>query len=345
MDVPLEVVGRRARGAVLHGRREDARRRRGHAGRLPRRPGREGGDLLFVIDRAAVSRPRSPRREANLERDRARATRGRRERSSATRSSSRRTTSRRSSSSQATANAEALRATSQADEAAVETARLNLAYCRITAPIPGRTGGLLVHPGNIVKANDDSALVVINQVEPDLRHVRGARGASSRTSRSAPRPAPPDGRRALPNGPGRRRPTGELTFIDNAVDTTTGTINLKATFPNRDRALWPGQFANVSLTLAIDEDAVVAPDARRSRPGQSGTYVYVVKPDDDGRGPDRRRAPDLGAVVRDRRRASRPGERVVTDGQLRLAPGAKVAIKTDAAPAPPGAPKSAEAGR
>jgi multidrug efflux system membrane fusion protein len=138
---------------------------------------------------------------------------------------------------------------------------------------------------------------------------------------------------ALPNGPGLTPSEGTLSFIDNTVDTTTGTINLKATFPNHDRALWPGQFTNVSLTLATEANAVVAPTPA-VQAGQQGSYVYVIKPDDtvEARTVVVRRTWQQWSVID---KGLVPGERVVTDGQLRLAPGAKVAIKTDAAPVPP----------
>ncbi len=238
---------------------------------------------------------------------------------------------------QAQANDEALRATTQADEAAIETARLNLDYCRITAPVAGRTGSLLVHAGNIVKANDDRALVVINQVEP----VRVSFAVPEKDFDEVKRRSAGARLQVVASPSGGKPETGELTFLDNAVDATTGTIMLKASFPNRDRALWPGQFVSVSLTLKVDEDATVAPiDAIQA--GQSGSYVYVVKPDS---------TVELRPVVVRRNRGAwalitsglAPGERVVTDGQLRLAPGAKVTEKTEAAPAPPGAPKTAGA--
>ena len=238
---------------------------------------------------------------------------------------------------QAQANDEALRATTQADEAAIETARLNLDYCRITAPVAGRTGGLLVHGGNIVKANDDRALVVINQVEP----VRVSFAVPEKDFDEVKRRSAGARLQVVASPPGGKPETGELTFLDNAVDATTGTIVLKASFPNHDRALWPGQFVSVSLTLKVDEDATVAPiDAIQT--GQSGSYVYVVKPDS---------TVDLRPVVVRRNRGAwalitsglAPGERVVTDGQLRLAPGAKVTEKSESAPAPLGAPKSAGA--
>lgn len=237
---------------------------------------------------------------------------------------------------QARANDEALRATTQGDEAAIETARLNLDYCRITAPVPGRTGGLLVHAGNIVKANDDRALVVINQVEPVYVSFAIPEGNFAEVKRRSA------GARlqVIATPEGGKPETGELTFLDNAVDATTGTIMLKATFPNRDRALWPGQYVKVSLTVSVDENAVVAPvDAIQT--GQTSTYVYLVKPD---------QTVEIRNIVVRRNWGSwalvtsglSPGDHVVTDGQLRLSPGARITEKTEAAPVPTAAPKTAE---
>jgi multidrug efflux system membrane fusion protein len=297
----------------------------------------KAGDLLFVIDprpfEAALAESR-----ANLARDRARLT------------EAEQTLKRyqdlikkeyitQEQFDQAQANDEALRATTQADEAAIETTRLNLEYCRITAPVPGRTGGLLIHPGNIVKANDDKPLVVINQLEPiyvSFAVPEKDLGEIKRRSAGARLPVV-----ATPQG--GKPETGELTFLDNAVDSTTGTIVLKASFPNRDRALWPGQYVNVSLTLKVDEDAVVAP-IEAIQTGQTGTYVYAVKPDStvEVRSVAVLRNWGRWAVITS---GLAPGDRVVTDGQLRLAPGARITEKTAAAPAPPAAPKSAETGR
>jgi len=238
---------------------------------------------------------------------------------------------------QAQANDQALRATTQADEAPIETTRLNLDYCRITAPVAGRTGSLLVHAGNIVKANDDRALVVINQVEP----VRVSFAVPEQDFDEVKRRSAGARLQVVASPPGGKTETGELTFLDNAVDATTGTIVLKASFPNRDRALWPGQFVSVSLTLKVDDDALVAPvDAVQT--GQSGTFVYVVMPDStvEIRPVVVRRNWRNWALVASGLSA---GDRVVTDGQLRLAPGVRIAEKGDAAPVPPGAPKSAGA--
>jgi multidrug efflux system membrane fusion protein len=240
---------------------------------------------------------------------------------------------------QAQANDEALKATTQADEASIETARLNLDYCRITAPVPGRTGSLLVHAGNIIKANDDRALVVINQVEP----VRVSFAIPEKDFDEVKRRSAGARLQVVATAQGSKPESGELTFLDNAVDATTGTILLKASFPNRDRALWPGQYVNTSLTLKVDEDAVVAPiDAIQT--GQSSTYVYIVKPDQtvEIRNVAIRRNWGAWALITS---GLAPGDRVVTDGQLRLSPGARITEKTDTAPVPTAVSKTAETAR
>lgn len=225
--------------------------------------------------------------------------------------------------------AEALHAALDADAAACRNARLNLSFCSIRAPISGRTGNLLVHPGNLVSANDANALVVIQQIvptyvsfgvpEPSLPEIRDrARAGSLRVETST-------------SGDSAQVIAGELTFIDNAVDETTGTILLKATFPNADESLWPGQFMDVSLFLSVRKDAVVVP-TRAVQKSQQGNFVYTVKPDltvavqpvTVGMETD-------GEVIIER--GVQAGDRVVTDGQLRLVPGAKVDIKHGAAPA------------
>lgn len=242
--------------------------------------------------------------------------------------------------SQAQANADALRAAVKADEAALEAARLNLAHCTVQAPTGGRTGSVLVDAGNVVAPSDARPLVVLNQVEP------------VRVAFSVPERALPEIKKrmagaklvalAAPDAPGAAASSGELTFVDNSVDATTGTISLKATFPNRDRKLWPGQFVNVTLTLAV-ETAVVAPSSA-ILPGQKGAYAYVL-----GTGDVAEARPVV--VARTYRDLSvlasglEPGERVVTDGQLRLAPGVKASVRSDAAEAPATVTAPAAAGR
>ncbi|MGE5125221.1 MAG: efflux RND transporter periplasmic adaptor subunit [Betaproteobacteria bacterium] len=224
-----------------------------------------------------------------------------------------------------TSRAASQKATVQADEAAVERARLNLQYCRITAPMSGRTGSLMVKVGNIVKANDDKPMVVIQQIEPILvafalpqQHLGQVRQRMQQAVMPAEASAPDD--KTPPHA-------GRLVFIDNAVDTATGTIALKAEFPNQDRALWPGEFVNVALTLGVDQGAVVAP-SQAVQSSQAGDFVFVIKDDQtvDMRPVTVERTAGERAVIA---KGLEPGERVVVDGQLRLAPGTRVEVLAD----------------
>jgi multidrug efflux system membrane fusion protein len=217
------------------------------------------------------------------------------------------------------------RAAINANEAMVETARLQLAYTTIRAPMDGRTGNLLVQAGNVVKSGEDNPLVVIAQVRPIY------------VSFGVPEHQLPAIKTYRARGPvqveaklegGRSSVVGAVTFMNNTVDPTTGTIQLKATFPNVDNALWPGQFVDVALTLTT-EQAIVVP-ARTVQAGQKGPFVFVVKPDLTVESrpvkPGRRLASEL--VIE---QGLAPGERIVTDGQLRLVPGARVEIKPEKA--------------
>ena len=221
------------------------------------------------------------------------------------------------------ATAAAAEAWLKADEADVENARLQLGYCTITAPVSGRTGDLLVHAGNLVKANDDKPMLVLRRTRPVFvifsvpeRHLpeirrRRAEGPLEVT--------------VTPPGDGVEPRRGPLTFVDNTVNTATGTIELKATFPNEDDALWPGQFVDVVLTLATQPDAVVVP-SQAVQNGQQGAYVFVVKEDStvESRPVEVARTFGGDAVIA---KGVTPGEKVVTEGQLRLVPGVKVAVK------------------
>ena len=224
---------------------------------------------------------------------------------------------------QMTAQAAALDATVNADRAAVDNAKVQLDYASITAPITGRTGLLQVHPGNLVRANDTTAIVTINRITPvyvsfavpeaqlpDLKRYM-ARGQLNVRARA------PD----EPGGPS----IGRVNFIDNAVDVTTGTIKVKGTFPNEDRRLWPGQFVNVTVTLSQEPNAVVVP-APAVQVGQQGQYVFVVKTDQtvELRPVTVARSNGTDAVIKDGLKA---GETVVTDGQLRLVPGSRISVK------------------
>jgi multidrug efflux system membrane fusion protein len=220
-------------------------------------------------------------------------------------------------------NAESYEAAVRADKAAVERAKLDLSYCTIHSPIDGRTGALIVHEGNLVKANADTPLVVINQISPiyvnfsvpegylpDIRKYRahGELGVQA----------------IVPNV--NRPPEGLLSFLDNTVDTTTGTVKLKGKFDNRDRQLWPGQFVNVVLKLTTQPNAIVVP-SQAVQTGQSGQYVFVIKPDMTAES----RPVVAGSTVGGEsviEKGLQLGENVVTDGQLRLAPGSKVELKS-----------------
>jgi membrane fusion protein, multidrug efflux system len=217
------------------------------------------------------------------------------------------------------AQVENAKAALQAAQANVDNARLQLAYTTIHAPIDGRTGNLLVQNGNILKANDDNPIVVINQVHPiyvsfsvpeqHLAEIKKYRAAGSLQVVARP----PRQKETLA--------TGELTFVNNAVDTTTAMIQLKATFANENNVLWPGQFVDVAMVVT-SRTAIVVP-SQAIQPGQQGPYVFVVKPDQTVESRLVTPGVRLGAetIVE---KGLKPAERVVTDGQLRLVPGARI---------------------
>jgi multidrug efflux system membrane fusion protein len=223
-----------------------------------------------------------------------------------------------------TSAADAAEATVAADQAAIKTAQLNLEYCEIDSPIDGRTGAIMVKPGNLVKVAD-VPIVVINQVNPIFVNF------------TVPQQYLPDIKRYMaagtlrvdaitPNNPGTPE-QGALTFVDNAVDTTTGTIHLRGTFANTRNNLWPGLYVNTLMTLSQQLGATVIP-AQAITAGQQGPFVYVVKA--DGTVAPRQivssRTVEGEAVID---KGLQPGEIVVTDGQVRLVPGAKVEVKND----------------
>src|SRR5437870_8678432 len=219
------------------------------------------------------------------------------------------------------------RAALQAAQANVDNARLQLGYTTIRAPIDGRTGNLLVQNGNILKANDDNPIVVINQIHPI--YVSFAVPEQNLTEiKKYYRTA--GGLRVIARLPRQQETlaTGDLTFVNNAVDMTTAMIQLKGTFANTDNALWPGQFLDVSLVLT-SRTAIVVP-SQAIQPGQKGPYVFVVKPDLTVESRQIVLGTRLGAetIIEQGLRAA---ERVVTDGQLRLVPGAKIEIRASKA--------------
>jgi membrane fusion protein, multidrug efflux system len=222
----------------------------------------------------------------------------------------------------AQAASNAMQATVAADKAAVETAKINLQYTSIYSPISGRTGSIGVKVGNLVKANDVPILVTINQIEPIyVSFAIPEQQLTELKQYSAQKSLSVD---AAPQGTSQHF-AGRLTFIDNAVDTTTGTIKLKATFANDKHVLWPGQFVDVNLTLKSQPNAIVIPTAALQT-SQQGTYVYVVDQDMAAQP----QAVKVGWTVGEETVIAsglQPGQRVVTDGQLRLTPGTKVDIK------------------
>lgn len=217
--------------------------------------------------------------------------------------------------------ADALKASVAADKAAIENARVQLSYTKIYSPIDGRTGNLMVNRGNLIKPND-VPIVVINQVQPI--YVAFSVPAQYLPEIKRYQASHPLRVEASPKGSGQRGPTGVLTFIDNNIDVTTGTIQLKGTFENRDRSLWPGEFVDVTLTLTTESKAIVVP-SQAVQNGQQGQYVFVVKHDMtvEARPVVVNRTMGQYTVV-DKGLAA--GETVVTDGQLNLAPGARVSV-------------------
>jgi multidrug efflux system membrane fusion protein len=215
---------------------------------------------------------------------------------------------------------ESYRAAIDSDRSAIDRAKLDLTYCQVRSRVTGRTGNLLVHEGNIISANTTN-LVVINKLDPiwvsfgvpeeHLAAVQRSSAGRKLTVQAIPKDAV-----------GQAPVRGELSVIDNTVDSTTGTIKLKATFENSKRLLWPGQFVNVSLTLDTQARAIVVP-SEAVQPGQSGQMVYIVKPDQTVEP----RNVSAGAIHGNQvviQNGLAAGETVVTDGQLRLYPGAHI---------------------
>jgi len=211
----------------------------------------------------------------------------------------------------------------ESSKAAVENAEVQLSYCDIPSPIDGRTGNLSVKQGNVVTANNVE-LITINQVEPIY------------VTFSVPESQLPAIKRYMASGTlaVRARPqdddaaeneSGVLTFVDNTVDVTTGTIKLKGTFPNASHKLWPGQFVRVTLRLTTQQNAIVVPN-EAVQTGQNGSFIYVVKED---RTVESRPITTGARVDQDMviETGLEPGETVVTEGQLRLAPGSKVVVR------------------
>jgi len=222
----------------------------------------------------------------------------------------------------------------EADKAAVDAARVQLQYTDIVAPINARAGVLMINLGNLVKANDTPYLLQLNQVAPiyvtfsvpesNLDRVR-QRFSSGQLKVLA-----------YPKGQSDKLAEGQLTFIDNGVDTTTGMLKLKGTFQNNDRRLWPGEFVDVALVLSIQKNALVVP-TKAIQTGQQGEYVYVVRADSTA---ESRPVKTAGAyqnvtLISD---GLKTGERVVVNGQMRVAPNAKVFVQDTLPGTQPGSP-------
>jgi len=223
---------------------------------------------------------------------------------------------------QITADAAALKAAVAADQASVETVRLELDYCTISSPVTGRTGTINVDVGNLVKANDDLPMVTINQTRPiDASFPVPAQFLPLVIAHRA------DRIRVVATVPGDPvAAEGTLSFVDNAVDTATGTVLLKATFENQDERLWPGEFVDLTVILGEEAGRVVCP-AAAVQTGQQGQFVFTVSEDRtvELRPVKVNRMDEREAVIDEGLQA---GETVVTDGQLRLVPGAAIEVKS-----------------
>jgi len=221
-------------------------------------------------------------------------------------------------------NADAAAAAVKVDQANVAAAKVTLSYTEIHSPIAGRIGRILIQPGNLVKANDTNALVVINQIEPIYVNF-ALPGAQLGPVLVAQNASPLDAQATVTGVP---KPVGgKVAFVDNAVDTTTGTVKLRASFANSEHLLWPGQLVTVNLTLGVDRNAVVVPD-RVVQNGPDGTYVFVVKSDQhaEQRKVDVTRMIDNQAVIG---KGLAAGETVVLDGQSRVEDGAVLKVTQD----------------
>jgi multidrug efflux system membrane fusion protein len=283
------------------------------------------GDILFTLDDRAL-RAQLQQAEANLDRDRAQLERNQLEVKRQTELAGRGVASAQKLEDVKTTVA-VFAATVRASEATAENARVNLNYTTIRAPITGRTGSIALKRGNVVKAVDTAPavmpLVTITQLRPIYvvltvpeRYLGDLRAAMT----AGPVPVVA----TVPNQP-QTPIAGTLTFIDNQVDVATGTISLKARFANNDDRLWPGQFINVTLTLGIQADAVLVPNAA-IQIGPNGPYVFLIRPDS---------TVELRLVRVDRTSSEKTviaeglaaGDRMVVDGQLRLSNGTRVAMQ------------------
>ena len=280
------------------------------------------GDLLFVIDprpyEAALKQV-----EANLERDKALAGKAQSDLKRYAELVQKQFVSRQDYD-QAKATADSLAAGVNADQVAVQNAKLNLNYCYIKAPITGRTGSVLANEGNMIKENADTAMLVINQIQPIyVTFSVPEKNLPTLKKFMAEEKIKVDA--VIPNDP-EHPEEGVLTFINNTVDPATATIQCKATYDNANKRLWPGLFVNVVVKLTEEPNAILVP-SQAIQSGQEGQFVWVVKPDltVETRPVETERSMNGDVVVK---KGLQAGEKVVTDGQIRLVKGAKVEIKS-----------------
>jgi len=297
--------------------------------KVPIRDGQEvkAGDTLFVLDSRAIE-AQARQTEAQLARDRAQLANAKREAERQAQLVSKNYTAA-ATYDTAQTTAATMEATVRADEAALENMKIQITYTTITTPIDGRVGAVLLRAGNNVKANDTITLATVNQMRPIY------------VAFSVPQRELPSIREAMvgrdlevtAHAPGDNAPveSGKLAFVDNAVDTTTGTIILKGVFDNMKDRLWPGQFVNVSLTLRVEPSALVVP-AQAVQVGQNGSYVFVIKPDKTAEPRNVTVSRSIGgdSIIA---KGLDEGEQVVVDGQLRLTKGTLVEPRPAAAPA------------
>jgi membrane fusion protein, multidrug efflux system len=280
----------------------------------------KAGDVLFEFDKRSIE-AQIRQAEAQLARSRAQLANSRREVERSQQLLARDYVSQQKADAIRT-DSMALEATNRAEEAMLDNLRVTLSYYTVRAPISGRTGTIFLKEGNLAKGNDNAAatqLVIINQIDPIY------------VSYSVPQQMLGDLRDAQRAGPvlveaavqgSDVRVKGEVTFVDNTIDVASGTVNTKATFPNADEKLWPGQFVNVNMTMRIDSNVMVIPTPA-VQIGQKGEYVYVIKPDRTAE----YRAIKVGRIVGPETVIAdglKAGEQVVVDGQLRLTNGTRV---------------------
>jgi len=288
--------------------------------KVPIHDGQEvkAGDTLFVLDSRAVE-AQARQAEAQLARDRAEFANAKREAERQAQLVSKNYTAA-ATYDTAQTKAATLEATVRADEAALDNMKVQITYYTITTPIDGHVGAVLLKAGNNVKANDTITLATVNQLHP----IYVAFSVPQRALPTSVEASLGHELKVTADVPGDSGPpeAGKLAFIDNAVDSTTGTIALKAVFDNANDHLWPGQFVKASLTLRVEPNALVIP-TQAVQVGQNGSYVYVIKPDKTAEPRDVtiRRSTGSDSVIA---KGLSEGEQVVTDGQLRLTRGTLV---------------------